>query len=105
MFLHNSILGRFWNTIEAMRPDCRFVYTTHDVDFAASRAENAIVWVRSYNPDTLEWDYDLLPSDSGLSEDLYMALVGSRRLCSSSKAIPPTRSTPSCIRWYSEIFG
>lgn len=79
MFLHNSILGRFWNTIEAMRPDCRFVYTTHDVDFAASRAENAIVWVRSYNPDTLEWDYDLLPSDSGLSEDLYMALVGSRR--------------------------
>jgi len=79
MFLHDSILGRFWDTIEAMRPDCRFVYTTHDVDFAASRAENAIVWVRSYNPDTMEWDYDLLPSDSGLSEDVYMALVGSRR--------------------------
>ena len=79
MFLHNSILGRFWNTIESLRPDCRFVYTTHDVDFAASRAENAIVWVRSYNPDTMEWDYDILPSDTGLSEDVYMALVGSRR--------------------------
>lgn len=79
IFLHNSILRRLWDTIEGMRPDCRFVYTTHDVDFAASRSENAIVWVRSYNPDTVTWDYDLLPSDTGLSEEVYMALIGARR--------------------------
>ncbi len=79
MFLHNSLLRRLWDTIEGMRPDCRFVYTTHDVDFAASRSENAIVWVRSFNPDNVSWDYDLLPSDSGLSEDVYMALIGARR--------------------------
>ena len=79
IFLHNSILRRLWDTIEALRPDCRFVYTTHDVDFAASRSENTIVWVRSYNPDAVTWDYDLLPSDTGLSEDVYMALIGARR--------------------------
>lgn len=79
MFLHSSLLRRLWDTIEGMRPDCRFVYTTHDVDFAASRAENVIVWVRSYNPDDNTWDYDILPPDSGLSEDVYMALVGARR--------------------------
>lgn len=79
MFLHNSLLRRLWDTIEGMRPDCRFVYTTHDVDFAASRSENAIVWVRSFNPDNVTWDYDLLPSDSGLSEEVYMALIGARR--------------------------
>ncbi len=79
IFLHNSILRRLWDTIEGMRPDCRFVYTTHDVDFAASRSENAIVWVRSYNPDAVTWDYDLLPGDTGLSEEVYMALIGARR--------------------------
>lgn len=79
IFLHNSILRRLWDTIEEMRPDCRFVYTTHDVDFAASRSENSVVWVRSYNPDSVTWDYDLLPSDSGLSEEVYMALIGARR--------------------------
>jgi len=79
MFLHNSLLRRLWDIIEGMRPDCRFVYTTHDVDFAASRSENAIVWVRSFNPETSVWDYDLLPSDTGLSEEVYMALIGARR--------------------------
>ncbi len=79
MFLHASVLRRMWDTIEAMRPDCKFVYSTHDVDFAASRAENVIVWVRSFNPDLEVWDYDILPSDTGLSEEVYMALIGSRR--------------------------
>lgn len=79
IFLHNSLLRRLWDTIEEMRPDCRFVYTTHDVDFAASRSENAIVWVRSFNPDNVTWDYDLLPANAGLSEDVYMALIGARR--------------------------
>lgn len=79
IFLHNSLLRRLWDTIEGMRPDCRFVYTTHDVDFAASRSENTIVWVRSFDPATVKWDYDLLPSDSGLSEEVYMALIGARR--------------------------
>ena len=78
-FLHNSLLRRLWDTIEALRPDCRFVYTTHDVDFAASRADNVIIWVRSYDSDAGTWDYDLLPADSGLSEEIYMALIGARR--------------------------
>lgn len=79
IFLHNSLLRRLWDTIEYMRPDCRFVYTTHDIDFASSRAENVIVWVRSFDPDRETWDYDLLPQDTGLSEEVYMALMGTRR--------------------------
>lgn len=79
LFLHNSLLRRLWDTIESMRPDCKFVYTTHDVDFAASRSGNVTIWVRSYDPDAGVWDYDLLPPDSGLSEEIYMALIGARR--------------------------
>jgi hypothetical protein len=79
LFLHPSLLRRLWDTIEAMRPDCRFVYTTHDVDFTASRSGNVILWVRSYDSESNCWDYDLLPANSGLSEDVYITLLGARR--------------------------
>ena len=32
-----------------------------------------------HDPDAGIWDYDLLPPDSGLSEEIYMALIGARR--------------------------
>lgn len=79
MFLHNSLLRRVWDTVEELRPDCRFVYTTHDVDFAASRSENSTLWIRAYDPDTSSWNYDLLPANTGLSEEVTIALVGERR--------------------------
>ena len=46
MFLHPSITGFIWDKVESMRPDCTFVYTTHDVEFLSARRDNAIVWVR-----------------------------------------------------------
>ena len=36
MFLHSSLLRRLWDTIEGMRPDCRFFYPTPFVYFAAT---------------------------------------------------------------------
>lgn len=33
--LHRVIQAPLWNTIEQERPDCLFVYLTHDLDFAA----------------------------------------------------------------------
>ena len=29
--LHNSIKNQLWDEIEAIRPDCTFVYLTHDM--------------------------------------------------------------------------
>ena len=37
--LHNSIKNQLWDEIEAIRPDCTFVYLTHDIDFATSRSD------------------------------------------------------------------
>ena len=32
--LHNSIKTYLWDELEKLRPDCTFVYLTHDIDFA-----------------------------------------------------------------------
>lgn len=79
MFLHPTVTVRLWNSIETLRRDCRFVYTTHNLDFAASRTANTVVWVKSYDAARSAWDYELLSPSEGLPEEVYMAIVGDRR--------------------------
>ncbi len=78
IFLHPSIMVQLWNRLEQLRPDCTFIYTTHDLDFASSRNSDNVVWVREYDAATITWDYDILPPHSGLSDDIYLAIIGSR---------------------------
>lgn len=79
MFLHPTIIQSLWNRIEPLRPDCTFIYTTHDLEFASSRQDASAIWVREYDPATVTWDYEILPPDSGLSDELYMAIIGARK--------------------------
>lgn len=79
MFLHPSVLASVWNILEDRRRDCTFIYTTHDLDFVSTRSHCAIVWVRSYDPAGETWEYDILPPDSGLSDDIYVAILGARK--------------------------
>lgn len=57
LFLHPSITGAIWDRVEAMRPDCSFIYTTHDIEFLSSRPDNLIIWVRDYDAASVTWDY------------------------------------------------
>lgn len=79
MFLHPTIMQSVWNRIELLRPDCTFVYTTHDLDFAASRSEATTVWVRGYNAASVTWDYAILPPDTAISDEIYAAILGARK--------------------------
>lgn len=77
--LHNFIKTQLWDEIEAIRPDCTFVYLTHDIDFAASRSDSKRIWIRSYHADAKIWDYELIESNDGFPEEVYMEILGSRK--------------------------
>ena len=79
MFLHPTLTSSLWNRLEAMRADCTFCYTTHDPEFASSRNGAPVVWVRDCDTAVPAWDYDILPAQSGISQELYMTLVGARK--------------------------
>lgn len=79
LFLHPTTLRSVWDRVEALRPDCTFVYTTHDLDFASTRSSATTIWVRGCDPEADVFDYDLLPPDSPLREDMYLAILGARR--------------------------
>ncbi len=79
IFLHPSIMQTVWNRLEQMRPDCLFVYTTHDLEFAGSRTGAATIWVRDFDAAARTWNYDLLPSSQGIPDEVYLAIIGSRK--------------------------
>lgn len=79
LLLHQLIKNSLWDEIEHLRPDCTFVYLTHDVEFASSRTFAKRLWIRAYFADEHVWDYELLENDESFPEEIYMTLLGSRK--------------------------
>jgi hypothetical protein len=72
--LHSLLAARLWNALEQARPDIRFVYVTHDLNFAMSRKNATFVLA---SPTAGLRTIDL--SDS-LPDDVAEALLGSASL-------------------------
>lgn len=79
IYLHRSIINTLWDAVEQSRPDCTFVYLTHDIEFAAARSAGVRIWVKSVNTAEQSWDYELLEDQHSFSEDIYLELLGSRK--------------------------
>lgn len=79
VLLHDSIKNALWNEIEACRPDCIYIYLTHDIGFATARSEGKRIWVRSYDADQQRWDYELIESNESYPEEVYLEILGSRK--------------------------
>jgi energy-coupling factor transporter ATP-binding protein EcfA2 len=75
--LHKSIQAPLWIEIQKLRPDCLFVYMTHDVDFAVSLPNSQKIWLKSY--DGSNWDWELVQDVDGLPENLLIEILGSRK--------------------------
>lgn len=78
-FMHPTIMQALWSRIESLRPDCTFIYTTHDLEFTSSRSNAQVIWVRNFDPAATKWDYIVLSDTSALSEDVYRAIIGARK--------------------------
>ncbi len=75
--LHKSVQAPLWREIESLRPDCLFVYMTHDVDFAVSLQETQKIWLKSY--DGARWEWEKVVEVEGLPEALLVEVLGSRK--------------------------
>ena len=47
LHMHSRLSVQFWDEAEKLRPDCRFVYITHDLTFALSRRRATILIAKS----------------------------------------------------------
>ena len=78
MHIHKSLIKSLFDFIEIERPDCAFVYLTHDIDFAFTRYNATKIWAKSYEGKNV-WDYEILDEAMPIPEQLYLELLGSRK--------------------------
>lgn len=78
LFIHPTLIGPLWDSIESLRPDCKFIYNSVDIDFIASRKDATFVWVKNYDSEKKIWDYEIL-KDLSVADNILMELTGSRR--------------------------
>lgn len=76
--LHRSLMNRLWTQLEIARPDCTFIYITHDLDFAASRSHATKIWMQEFDGQK-GWKWLSLESQEELPEALVLELLGSRK--------------------------
>lgn len=81
-FLNASNYNRLWDTLEKHRPDCKFIYISHTVDFIVSRDNVDLLWCKEFTyPD--EWEIEPVYAESELAEDfpkeLLSELLGARK--------------------------
>jgi uncharacterized protein YbcI len=75
--IHKALQSRLWDAVEAERPDCLFVYLTHDLDFAVTRLDAIKVWLKSYENN--QWDWHLILGNEDVPERLLLEIIGSRK--------------------------
>jgi AAA domain, putative AbiEii toxin, Type IV TA system len=75
--LHRAIQGLLWDLIEKSRPDCTFIYITHDLEFAATRTGARRIWLKEF--DGTDWIWEDVPSAFALPDSLLYQLLGNRR--------------------------
>lgn len=76
LHLHKSIANKLWDLLENKRSDCRFIYFTHDLDFATSRNCQK-GWIKNFHyPNS--WSIELI-QENIIPEELLLKLVGSRK--------------------------
>ena len=79
LHIHKAIVDKLWDKLEELRQDCVFVYITHDLNFALSRNTENVLWIKSYDGTT--WDYEFLniADFSDLPNDLLYEVIGTRQ--------------------------
>ena len=78
-FLNTSVVNRLWNSLEEIRPDCKFIYLSHNINFIMSRKLAKLIWCVEYtypNKWVLE---DVEFQDSLLPKELMISLLGTQK--------------------------
>lgn len=84
---HGVLARKFWNELEVLRSDCRFVYITHDLPFAVSRDNVQFVIVNSASSQTI------LDQDHNLPDEVIESILGAATFSVSAKRIVFCEST------------
>ncbi len=77
LHMHRALMDKFWNKVEELCADKTLVYITHDLDFAVTRRQSHIAWVKSYGGASWEWAF--VERTDELPDALKLEILGTRK--------------------------
>lgn len=79
LHINKAIVNELWTQLENERPDCIFMYLTHDIDFALSRNNAQYLWIKNF--DGINWEYEFLDTEfyTDLPNELLLEILGTRQ--------------------------
>ncbi len=73
--IHNAAIKALFDTLEEERPDCTFVYATHNLDFAKTREDADVFYISKNNANYEEPNIQKM-SDDALERDILIDING-----------------------------
>lgn len=79
LHIHKAVVNRLWTLLEQERPDCVFMYITHDLNFALSRNTDRTLWIKKFDGKTWEYEFINAHDYSEIPAELIYEIIGSRK--------------------------
>lgn len=77
-YLNSALIHQLTDSLESIRKDCIFIYFTHSLEFATSRADMPLFWIKSFTWPN-QWDIDPITSEEGIPRELITRIVGVKK--------------------------
>ncbi|GGY81653.1 AAA family ATPase [Marinobacter zhanjiangensis] len=77
--LHRSIVSPLLTSLLAMRNDCAFIVSTHDISLPLDQQGSEVVVLREYVHNPRKWEVDIISDLNTLDESVARTILGSRK--------------------------
>ena len=77
-FLNAAVYNELWDLLISERPDCQFIFASHNMDFVQSRTNTTYIWCKKFEaPYSLE--YQILDDSLNLPLNLLTEVSGTKK--------------------------
>ncbi|MQP96499.1 AAA family ATPase [Streptococcus mitis] len=77
-FLNAAVYNELWDLLISERPDCQFIFASHNMDFVQSRTNATYIWCKKFEA-PYDFDYEQLEESQEFPLNLLAEVSGTRK--------------------------
>ena len=77
-FLNAAVYNELWDLLISERPDCQFIFASHNMDFVQSRTNATYIWCKNFEA-LYDLDYQVLEDSQEMPLSLLTEVSGTRK--------------------------
>ena len=77
-FLNAAVYNELWDLLISERPDCQFIFASHNMDFVQSRTNATYIWCKNFEA-PYDFDYQVLEESQEIPLPLLTEVSGAKK--------------------------